>query len=151
MTFIRSMTPADLRQVTQIEKRIHRAPWEQSIFQHCLWLNYRCRVMVLSQTQSTTIIGYCISRIMKNTYHILNLGIDISHQRSGFARRLLEELIKEASSIVEIKQICLEVRPSNIAALKLYLQYGFKQTDVKEQYYKDEFNSEDALILTLQF
>lgn len=144
------MTLIDLKQVSKIEKRIHRMPWDYDIFHHCLWLNYRCRVIVTSKPDSSIITGYCVSRVMNNTFHILNLGVDTPYQRSGFARLLLEELISEARSTKNISQIFLEVRPSNIAALELYRQYGFEQRGIKEKYYQDEHDIEDALILTLQ-
>lgn len=150
MPLIRTMTPVDLRQVCQIEKSIHLTPWGYEIFHHCFWLNYRCRVMVLTEQSSKPIIGYCISRVMNKACHILNIGIDVPHQRSGFARQLLDELINEVGREKVIDQITLEVRPSNIAAIKLYQQYGFYQTGIKEHYYKNGDGFEDALILTRQ-
>ncbi len=144
------MTPVDLSQVCQIEKRIHPLPWGHDIFHHCLWLNYRCHVMLDSDHHPQKIIGYCISRHLNNACHILNLAIDTPYQRKGLASQLLDELIDEVIAIKEIDHIILEVRPSNHAAINLYQKYGFQQAGVKEQYYKDLTGCEDAFILKRQ-
>ena len=44
-----------------------------------------------------------------------------------------------------IKYITLEVRASNVPAIKLYEKYGFKSLGVRKGYYQD--NGEDALIM----
>ena len=44
-----------------------------------------------------------------------------------------------------IKYITLEVRVSNIPAIKLYEKYGFKSLGTRKGYYQD--NNEDALIM----
>ena len=148
MPVIRSMTPVDLNQVCVIENAIHRMPWHYDIFHHCLWLNYRCRVLVLPQMPNDTIIGYCISRVIENQCHILNLGIERSHQRMGYAHQLLDEIISVMERDHSIHKFILEVRPSNLAAINLYEQYGFQKTGVKAGYYMDATSAEDALVLT---
>lgn len=149
MPLIRTLTSTDLKQVCLIEQRIHRAPWSYDIFHHCLWLNYRCRVITHSDSSQKKIIGYCISRIVNQGCHILNIGIDINYQNTGYAHQLLDELIFEMKNERDIDCIFLEVRPSNMPAINLYQQYGFQQTGVKKNYYQNESDVEDALIFTL--
>ena len=45
----------------------------------------------------------------------------------------------------DIKYLTLEVRPTNIAAVKLYEKFGFNSLGVRKKYYQD--NGEDALIM----
>jgi ribosomal-protein-alanine N-acetyltransferase len=42
----------------------------------------------------------------------------------------------------------LEVRPTNQAARRLYLAYGFEQVGVRRGYYPARDGREDALLLT---
>ena len=44
------------------------------------------------------------------------------------------------------KRACLEVRPSNRSARKMYENLGFRETDMRRGYYSD--TGEDALVLT---
>ena len=54
----------------------------------------------------------------------------------------LERFGEENGSI----SLTLEVRPSNAAAIALYLKYGYEQVGRRPRYYSD--NGEDALIMT---
>jgi ribosomal-protein-alanine N-acetyltransferase len=45
--------------------------------------------------------------------------------------------------------IYLEVRPSNIAALRLYERFGFQQLGIRRDYYPAVTGREDALFLGL--
>ena len=47
--------------------------------------------------------------------------------------------------VEKIKYLTLEVRESNIPAIKLYEKYGFKSFGVRKGYYQD--NNENALIM----
>ena len=45
------------------------------------------------------------------------------------------------------RRIFLEVRPSNLLAIKLYEQEGFKRLKIRKDYYKLDEGREDALIM----
>ena len=61
----------------------------------------------------------------------------------GLGRILLEDLIQTAQAHPDVARIFLEVRPANIAALKLYENCGFVRSGVRKRYYKD---GEDAFL-----
>ncbi len=65
-------------------------------------------------------------------------------KRKKIGEALLNKII-EACYKNEIKYITLEVRESNIAAIKLYEKYGFKSLGTRKGYYQN--NNEDALIM----
>ena len=48
-----------------------------------------------------------------------------------------------------MKEAFLEVRPSNTAAIRLYLAHGFEQVGMRRGYYQAPDGREDAVVLRL--
>ena len=68
---------------------------------------------------------------------VLFIVTDKNYQRQGLADALLKTAIKELASR-GVKSIFLEVRKSNIGAIKLYSTNGFTKIAEREKYYGDE-------------
>jgi ribosomal-protein-alanine acetyltransferase len=75
---------------------------------------------------------------------ILELAVPVSHRRKGYARFLLRNFLGLAQGR-DTRQIFLEVRESNSAALALYREFGFEQSGRRANYYRDPI--EAALVL----
>jgi ribosomal-protein-alanine N-acetyltransferase len=73
----------------------------------------------------------------------MNLAIDPDHQRAGRATALLAELYARVGD--EHARFTLEVRRSNVVAIRLYEREGFRAAGVRRHYYQD--NGEDALVM----
>ncbi len=71
---------------------------------------------------------------------IATLGVLPEYQRRGIGRALLQA----CESRLTGKRIRLCVRPSNQAAIQMYLQAGYLAVDTWPHYYKD---GEDALVM----
>ena len=69
------------------------------------------------------------------------------YRRRGIGRRLLVRALEDAAGHGAVK-VYLEVRRNNLAAQKLYEQFGFEVTGVRPRYYVD--TQEDALLMTLE-
>ncbi len=65
------------------------------------------------------------------------------YRRCGRAKRVLDDLVKEAKK-KGVKKLFLEVRVSNSAALMFYLNYGFQGLYARSRYYA---NGEDAIVM----
>lgn len=76
--------------------------------------------------------------------HITTLAVSNNFKRKHIAEALIAKMLEDCYNNY-IKYITLEVRASNIAAIKLYEKYGFKSLGVRKGYYQD--NNEDALIM----
>ncbi len=76
--------------------------------------------------------------------HITTLAVHPDYRGQNIATRLLLKQI-EMCMEHEIKYLTLEVRPTNIGAIKLYEKFGFNSLGVRKKYYQD--NGEDALIM----
>jgi ribosomal-protein-alanine N-acetyltransferase len=89
-------------------------------------------------------IGFCSCWRVIDEVHINNLAVLPEHRRSGVASALLERVLQEGLAR-GASRATLEVRRSNVAALKLYQKFGFSVSAVRRGYYTRP--DEDALVL----
>ena len=144
LTEIRSMCPSDLTVVTEIESDSYNFPWSYGVFRDCLLAGYQSLVLVISGT----VTGYGIMSVATSEAHFLNLCVHQDAQRLGYGRRLLNALLVRAEES-KVRQVFLEVRPSNQIALNLYHSAGFEQIGIRPSYYRAEEGREDAVILSI--
>lgn len=138
---IRMMTLADLAAVMRIEQAAHLAPWTEGIFLDCLRVGYLCRVLA----DATKIYGYSVLSHGAGEAHILNITVDPQHQRQGYGRRLMQQILDDAAKL-DVDTLLLEVRASNHSAISLYHAFGFNEVGVRENYYPAKQGREDALV-----
>ena len=79
--------------------------------------------------------GVLVYDLIYDRIEIDYIIIDKRYRRHGLGNKLLNYLIQQNK---EIKNITLEVRKSNIPAIKLYESNGFVQVAIRKNYYKDE-------------
>ena len=61
----------------------------------------------------------------------------------GYGERLLDEILHQAAG-AEVREVFLEVRPSNANAIALYVKKGFRQIASRPAYYQAREGREDA-------
>jgi ribosomal-protein-alanine N-acetyltransferase len=140
----RTMTPSDLAQVADIERRSYEFPWSHGVFRDCLLAGYTCVVL----DRGEVLVGYSILSVAAGEAHILNLCVDPNARALGYGDRLLEEILNRAKA-VSVKQVFLEVRPSNVHAVSMYRKKGFRQIAERPAYYQAHDGREDAAVLSL--
>ena len=141
---IRPMMDTDVTDVVAVERASYQFPWSEGIFRDCLRVGYVCRVVTLAEQ----VIGYGVMSIGAGEAHILNLCLSESFRCRGIGRRLLAYLIERGAS-AGMSDAFLEVRPSNTAAIRLYLTFGFEQVGMRRGYYQAVGGREDAAVLKL--
>ena len=141
---IRPMRMLDVTEVVALERASYQFPWSEGIFRDCLRVGYVCRVV----SDARFILGYGVMSTGAGEAHILNLCIGESHRCRGLGRRLMLSLLERAAS-AGAGEAFLEVRPSNTAAIRLYLAMGFAQVGVRRGYYQAVGGREDAAVLKL--
>lgn len=141
---IRPMMEMDLPEVAAIELKSYAFPWSENIFRDCLRVGYTCRSLDLAGQ----IIGYGVMSLGAGEAHILNLCVREEFRIVGFGRRLLEHMLERAAA-AGISEAFLEVRPSNLAAIRLYQRLGFEQIGIRRGYYQAPDGREDAIVLKL--
>ena len=141
----RSMTAADLDAVIATENSIYPHPWTLGNFADSIAAGYHCWIVECGGG----IAGYTVMAIAAGEAHLLNLSVAAPWQRRGIGREILGFVLQLARDY-GAKQVLLEVRPSNIAALALYAAGGFSEIGVRRGYYPAGEGREDAIVLELQ-
>jgi ribosomal-protein-alanine N-acetyltransferase len=142
---IRPMVEIDLPEIAAIEQASYAFPWSENIFRDCLRVGYTCRALDLAGQ----IIGYGVMSLGAGEAHILNVCVRDEFRSLGFGRRLLEHLLERATA-AGVHEAFLEVRPSNLAAIRLYQHLGFEQIGIRRGYYQAPDGREDAIVLQLE-
>jgi ribosomal-protein-alanine N-acetyltransferase len=139
-TEIRKLLYTDLPQVIAIERRVFPTPWSLAMF--VLELSKQTGVC-LAALREGRLVGYLICSRYDTVWHVMNVAVDLSHQRTGLATELLSELYSRVDD--EQARFTLEVRRSNAVAIHLYEREGFRAAGIRRRYYQD--NGEDALVM----
>jgi ribosomal-protein-alanine N-acetyltransferase len=139
---IRPMRVADVADVVTLERASYQFPWSEGIFRDCLRVGYVCRVMTVSRQ----VMAYGVMSLGAGEAHILNLCVRETFRCRGVGKRLLNSLIERAT-LAGMGEAFLEVRPSNTAAIRLYLSLGFEQVGMRRGYYQAVGGREDAAVL----
>lgn len=87
------------------------------------------------------VVGYLAYEQITDEGSIVEVAVHPSCRRQGIARRMIEDAVKDNSP----KEIYLEVRESNLPAIRLYESLGFTQIGVRRAYY--DHPKENAIIM----
>jgi len=135
---IRRASEHDVGSITAIENRVFRHPWNKNQIQQELKQENGKLVYVEIEEK---IMGYIMVRVVKNEAQILNIAIDLPFQHRGYGKKLLQNTLHELGTETDV---FLEVRVSNLPAIKLYSEFNFEEIGVREQYYSD---GENAIVM----
>lgn len=142
---VRPMMELDLPEIAAIEQKSYAFPWSENIFRDCLRVGYTCRAMDLAGQ----IVGYAVMSLGAGEAHILNVCVREEFRGVGLGKRLLEHLMERATA-AGVNEAFLEVRPSNLSAIRLYERLGFEQIGIRRGYYQAPDGREDAIVLKLE-
>jgi ribosomal-protein-alanine N-acetyltransferase len=132
----------DLSMVSDIERRSYEFPWSHGVFRDCLLAGYHCVVL----ERDRRVAGYGILSIAAGEAHILNLCVDPNYRSLGYGELVLDAILAQ-SRAANVREIFLEVRPSNVTALALYRKKGFHSVARRPAYYQASEGREDAAVL----
>jgi len=90
--------------------------------------------------------GY-IGLWITDNVQVMNFYVLPEYQKMGFGTMIMEFVIKVCLAS-KVKALTLEVRESNIKAIKLYERFGLKKASIRKAYYN---NGEDALLMERVF
>jgi ribosomal-protein-alanine N-acetyltransferase len=142
---IRRLAYPDLPQVMAIERRVFPTPWSLAMF--VLELSKPSGVCLAATVRGADgrqrLVGYLICSRYDTVWHVMNVAVDLDHQRRGLASALLAELYAQVED--PHARFTLEVRRSNGVAIRLYEREGFRAAGMRRRYYQD--NGEDALVM----
>jgi ribosomal-protein-alanine N-acetyltransferase len=142
---IRPATEDDIPGCLQVERVSYPTPWTEQHFQSEFTKPYSRFWVITDDETDEAVAGYIVFWVMGEECHLLNLSVGQAFRRQGFAKRLLQALVREALRLACTK-VWLEVRRSNGPAIALYESVGFAVGRIRKQFYSD---GEDALVLEL--
>jgi ribosomal-protein-alanine N-acetyltransferase len=139
----RLVSDGDLNHVVAIERASFNNPWTWDMFKWEMENAPVSRVYVL-RCPERGILAFCAVWLVGDELHINNLAVHPAHRRQGLGQALLDGVLEET-----VRQggrhATLEVRRSNLEAVRLYERMGFEVAGVRHNYYTNP--EEDALIL----
>ncbi len=91
------------------------------------------------------VTGFVVARRLSNDLEILNFAVELNSRREGIGAALLGEALQWAQTF-QATSAMLEVRASNLAALRFYERHKFEVVGRRPRYYTAPV--EDALLLT---
>jgi ribosomal-protein-alanine N-acetyltransferase len=139
---IRPMRIEDVDEVALMERLIFPSPWPRQAFVD----------EVKEGTGSFSIVarsgrplaGYLVAWFVLDEAHLGNIAVNPELRRRQIATELMKSLIQEADERM-VTRITLEVRASNVGAIRLYRKFGFRAISMRRGYYID--NREDAFVM----
>jgi len=143
VTVERLATTADLDGVLAIEDASFNNPTTREWYEAELKRPEVCHIFVL-RTPECPVAAFCAFWRVADQIHINNLAVRPELRGQGLASRLLAEVMAEAA-LSGAHHATLEVRRSNLPALRLYAKAGFVEAGVRRNYYTQPV--EDALVL----
>jgi [ribosomal protein S18]-alanine N-acetyltransferase len=139
---IRAATSDDIPLMMAIERTSESAA-------HWASDQYRTRVetgCVLIAERDGTVRGFLCARIAAGDWEIENVVVVVEFRRQGVAAALMETLLEKWQSAGG-SALHLEVRESNMAARRLYQNYGLCEVGRRREYYRQPV--EDAVLYSL--
>ena len=137
----RRMTHDDADAVADLELKCFAMPWSRADFFR--EVKNELAEYVVGELDKK-IVAYAGAWVSFEQAEVMHVAVEPSLRGQGIGTLLFDELIKAVKER-GAKSITLEVRPSNIAAIKLYENFGLKSVGRRKNYYRD--NDEDALIM----
>ncbi len=140
------MSQDDLDAVIAIEQTAYSHSWTRGNFRdslnplfeaQCLWLDGE-------------LLGYFLAMHGVEEMHLLNITVAPDRQGQGWGHMMLDAL-SLMSRHAGAQWLWLEVRQSNLRALKVYERYGFKQVSIRKDYYPaGRLQRENAVVMSLK-
>ena len=139
---LRRLELGDLDAIERIERASYPTPWSRSMFASELAKPSSLSFGAVDETG--TLVGYLVLSRYVDAWHVMNVAVAPERRRQGIASALLHRLL-ELTKDGALRGYTLEVRTSNLSAIRLYERFGFRRKGIRRGYYTD--NREDALIM----
>lgn len=153
------MTESDILQVKQIEEACQISSWSLTDYKNEIERQDSLAFVVKKQS---SVIGFILARPittqittesekvpdiaqMKTDIEIYNIAVSPSYQNQGIGQKLINQLVNHTANL-PLRSIWLEVRESNLKAIKFYEKNGFTIISKRKSYYSDPV--EDAITMT---
>lgn len=138
---IENMNSQHLDGVVNIENICFANPWSRADLEQQLNLDTSHFAVA---TLDGNVVGYMGLQIFSGEGYVTNVAVLPDFRRMGIAKKLIEHQLQN-----EMSFITLEVRESNLPAIKLYESCGFENVGIRPKFYTNP--TENAIIMTRYF
>ena len=146
--FFSPVRTEDIETIISIERDSFAQPWKrQAIIDELSCPDasqYVAKIFSQSQTHAT-VIAYIFVRFLTDEMHIMKVAVDSNWRNREMGTALLRSMQMEGKRRGAAK-VLLEVRASNLAAIRLYEKSGFQTIGVRPNYYPH--TGETALVMS---
>ncbi len=137
------MTIDDAPELAALDKICFAAAWSEKSFREEAE-NGLARYFVARD--DGRIVGYGGVWIVREEGQISNIAVLPEYRRKGLASAILEKIISECS---RQEQLVLEVRESNLGAIRLYQKFGFESCGMRKNFYHSPMENAVVMIKKL--
>ncbi len=141
---IRTMRPADLPRVMEIELQCFTMPWSEATFRGLL---RRSDADLYVAELNQDVVGYSVFWSVLDQGELGNVSVAPDWRHRGIGEELVKTILVAANRR-GVREVFLEVRVSNTVAQKMYERFGFAQVGRRRNYYLEPV--EDALVMRHQ-
>jgi ribosomal-protein-alanine acetyltransferase len=142
---VRAFTPQDLGPVQSLLVQCpEAAQWSIQALSGLFAASHQA--LVAECDRSNAICGFLSARVVSDQAEVLNLAVSPVCRRAGHASALLREGLSEFRRF-NLSSVFLEVRESNLPAIRFYERSGFANNGVRPGYYR---NPNEAAILMMK-
>lgn len=135
---IENMKAEHINEVENIEKICFVHPWSRVDLEQQLNLDTSHFAVA---TVDEKVVGYMGLQIFCGEGYVTNVAVLPEYRRMGIAKKLIEYQMQNDMSFIS-----LEVRESNLPAIKLYEACGFENVGIRPKFYSNP--TENAIIMT---
>ncbi len=136
----------DIKNAVKLEKECFSSPWSEKSFNDAIsgGISY----FIAAKSPDGEFLGYAGMYSAADEGYIYNIAVCKKYRLMGIGSKLLESLL-EHSKKLGLRFLSLEVRISNLNALKFYEKLGFKKLGIRKNFY--DRPKEDAFIMSYYF
>ena len=139
---VRIAKSSDLDDIYDLDVQTFVMPWSKEALSYDILENDNAFVIVAEYEGEFA--GYADIWTVLDEADLNSIAVRVDFRRKGIGDAIMLAMT-EMLSANGVATINLEVRVSNMPAIKLYKKYGFNECGVRPGYYLD--NGEDALIM----
>lgn len=139
---VRIAKSSDLDDIYELDVQTFAMPWSKEALSYDILENDNAFLIVAEYEGEFA--GYADIWTVLDEADLNSIAVRVDFRRKGIGDAIMLAMT-EMLSANGVATINLEVRVSNMPAIKLYKKYGFNECGVRPGYYLD--NGEDALIM----
>ena len=139
------MTEQHIKCIAELEKQSFSTPWSEAAILKELSNKFARFFVALLNGK---VVGYIGSHNVLGEVYITNVAVFPEYRNKGIGEKLIQKFVEEIQN-ENAEFITLEVRKSNVSAIKLYEKCGFCAVGERKNFY--EKPCEDAILMTKKF